>query len=73
MAAYAVCKKENICTTFDTILRRLSFILMFFQDLTFLLSVGNPKKSQKVTPQEDADCSKVGATRNSICSQKNIM
>ena len=42
MAVYAVCKKENICTTFDTILRRFSFILMFFQDLTFLLSVGNP-------------------------------
>ena len=42
MAVHVACKKENIWTTFETFLRRVNFILMFFQEIPSLLSVGKP-------------------------------
>ena len=42
MAVHVACKKENIWTTFETFLRRVNFILMFFQEIPSLLSMGKP-------------------------------
>ena len=42
MAARVACKKEKICTKFETFLRRVNFILMFLQELPCLFSAGKP-------------------------------
>ena len=81
MVVDAACKKENIRTTFDTFLRRVTFLLMFFSRVTFPFKCGKAiswwyrklRSKKKFTPQGNTDFSKLGATRNSICSRKKVI